>query len=520
MAGPPSGPFATPMFKPWINRWVGFVILLCFVCVARLTDVVYLASSRQMVGDTQLLSEDISMMGWSSFIGMTMIFPILFRLKFRFTTKGLLTFHTLALVALNLLFIHTRNVPLMVLEAFISGALRIAFMFECMSSAMAGITPKRDFAEFFPVVYLFVLGFIQITGFIDTHVTYAYNWQVMNYVDIGLLLTVCLLVQVLMRHFHMGKPMPLVGIDWLGAFLWAVFLGAVAYIFTYGEYLEWSGWYLGAGVITACVSLAVVLGRSLFIRHPYMEYATWNYPNVFNMLLLFFVLCFLVESQMVLQNAFTGGILHWDVLNSVRLNIPQLAGLATGAFFSRIMLARLGWTYKSLTFLGFLFVIFYCMVVYTLIDTSTNLEKFYAPVFFLGFGYIMVYVAVTVYAQRIIPFKHFFQGLCMLGMVRTGVANPISVAIYQRALKALTIQHTDLLGSQLNTTLPTQSMLYTLQQQATMASIKELYGYCVIIGIVALGLILASHYKPLLKRYAWPTDSEIYLKIQKFILKK
>ena len=508
------GPFATPDFKPFVNRWVGFWLFLACVCVFRLTDVVYLASSRQMVGATQLLAEDISMMGWASFIGMTMIFPILFRLKFRFKTQFLLTVIPLALIGMNILFIHVRNVPVLVFLAYISGALRIWGMFTCMSSVMTGITPERDFAKFFPVVYGFVLGFIQITGFVDTYLTYWFNWQMMNYFDIVILLLVLLMARTLMRPFNLGKPQPLYGVDWMGGALWSIVLIGIAYVFTYGEYLEWEGWYLGAGVIASCAALIVVLGRAFFIRHPYIEHDMWSYPNIFNMMFLFLVLCFLVESQMVLQNAFTGGILHFDVLNTVSLNIPQLLGTICGALISSYMLTHLGWTYKMITLVGFLFVTFYLMIMYALIDPGTNIEKLYFPVFCLGLGYIMVYVAVTVYAQRTIPFKHFFQGLCILGMIRTGIANPISVAIYTRLMKIFTIQHTDLLGSQLNTTLPTPSMLHTLQLQATLASLKEMFGYTVIVAAVAMLFLLLSHYRPLIS--SWPTDLEIYRKVRKF----
>jgi len=520
MPGPPQGPFATPAFRPFIHKWAGFWIFFFFVAIFRLSDTVYLASMQQIVGATSLLAEDVEMIAYSSFIGMTMIFPMLFRLKFRFTTKGILTFVTLSLVVLNIAITHTTFIPILVAIGFVSGALRIWGMFECMSSIMQGITPQRDFAIFFPVIYFMILGFIQITGFVDTYITYHFSWQMMNYADIGLLLTVCLIVQVLMRHFRFGPPMPLYGVDWLGGVLWACVLLLLTFIFTYGEYLDWFySLYIRFAAAAALLVLAIVLGRMLHIRHPYLEYRTFRYPNVFNMLLLFLLMCLILETQTELQNRFTSAVLHFDAINTVSLNIPTLFGVAVGAYFSCKALTYLNWSYKMLTFTGFLFLVYYMAAMYFLIDPDTSIEKLYLPSFFRGFGNILIYVGVTVYAQKVIPFQHFFQGLCILGMVRTGIANPIGGALFTRWFKYAMIKHTELLGSDVNpialSTQARNTAVDMLNQQAMLVSLKEIFGYCVIIGIATLLIILASRYKGEI-HYLVPTDWQVYRRLQKW----
>ena len=51
---------------------------------------VFLPTAMQMSSELGYIKEDVSMAGYASFIGMTIIFPILFRLKFRFTTRSIL----------------------------------------------------------------------------------------------------------------------------------------------------------------------------------------------------------------------------------------------------------------------------------------------------------------------------------------------------------------------------------------------------------------------------------------------
>lgn len=70
--------------------WARVTTLLSFVLVFQLSGGIYLASMQQMMGATSLMHEDIMMAALASFTGISIVFPILFRLKFRFTTYGII----------------------------------------------------------------------------------------------------------------------------------------------------------------------------------------------------------------------------------------------------------------------------------------------------------------------------------------------------------------------------------------------------------------------------------------------
>ena len=67
---------------------------------------VFLPTALQMSSELGYIKEDVSMAGYASFIGMTIIFPILFRLKFRFTTRSILLTVCPILIACNLITMH------------------------------------------------------------------------------------------------------------------------------------------------------------------------------------------------------------------------------------------------------------------------------------------------------------------------------------------------------------------------------------------------------------------------------
>lgn len=64
---------------------------------------VFLPTALQMSSELGYIKEDVSMAGYASFIGMTIIFPILFRLKFRFTTRSILLTVCPILIVCNLI---------------------------------------------------------------------------------------------------------------------------------------------------------------------------------------------------------------------------------------------------------------------------------------------------------------------------------------------------------------------------------------------------------------------------------
>ena len=67
-----------------------------------------MAAVSEMVGSTALMQEDIMMAGYASMVGMALTFAIMFRLKFRFTSKVALLTCCTALIICNLISMYTR----------------------------------------------------------------------------------------------------------------------------------------------------------------------------------------------------------------------------------------------------------------------------------------------------------------------------------------------------------------------------------------------------------------------------
>lgn len=75
------------MYRNRVPKGVRFWLIILFALFYQLSGGIYLAALSQMVGELAFLSEDVTMAGYCSLIGLNMIFPILFRWKFYLYTR-------------------------------------------------------------------------------------------------------------------------------------------------------------------------------------------------------------------------------------------------------------------------------------------------------------------------------------------------------------------------------------------------------------------------------------------------
>ena len=164
MAGPADIPkFAMPMFRDFVPEKVRPWIYVFLAFTFQFSGGLYLGTQNQMVGTTALMREDLQMCLYANLAGMAIWFPVLFRMKFRFTNKTLLTAAAFGVLVCNLAAPHIRFLPLLWTVCFVEGICKIQGTFECMSNIQLWITPKRDFTVFFPVLHIIILGSMQLS---------------------------------------------------------------------------------------------------------------------------------------------------------------------------------------------------------------------------------------------------------------------------------------------------------------------------------------------------------------------
>ena len=113
---------------------------------------------------------------------------------------------------------------------------------------------------------------------------------------------------------------------------------------------------------------------------------------------------------------------------------------------------------------------------------------------------------MTTYLSQIIPFRHFFQSLCAVGFVREGIGGPIATAVVSRLFKITVQSNYYTLGGVLDSLnpvtvrLPFSIYFGELQRQVILVSVKEVFGYAVLAGILLLIFILFARYTKVVHR--------------------
>lgn len=486
-------------FKESIPTSLCILLSLFFAMVFQFNGGVFLPTSVQMSSALGCLKEDVMMAGYASFIGMTVIFPILFRLKSRFTTRHIFMMVCPVLICCNLITMHVQNIFILVVTCFISGFFRMWGTFECFSNIRLSVTPSGNFSVFYPVIYIIVLESIQLSGLVATHISDWANWQYMHWFVIGMLILVWLCVYFLTRPFRFSKKIPLYGIDWIGAVLWGTILFAIVFICIYGEYYDWLDSSLIRGsIVLAVVCTLISINRMFSCHRPYIDPHVFRYRHFPTILFLFLMLCLFLTTSSVLQEIFMSAILKYDTLNAVSINWCVFVGILAGAgvVFYRQVIIRKG--YKLLITVGFALIVIYQYYMYFLIHPNLNIESLYMPNFLKGLGHGILYISLTIYVAKTVPFKHFFQGLCVLSFIRTSIATPLGTAILSYWLKYMQQDNMGLLSRKMDLVkewmpdVSIQQLYAAVSRQTLLTSLKELFGSVCIVGTIFLLFILSQ----------------------------
>lgn len=472
-----------PMFKGFIPRrlqpWL-FVVQMSFFL---LSGSIYLGALPQMQGETGWLKEDFQLCLNCQLMGMAFAFPLLFRLKFRFTNRQLLVTAALVVGIGNLLTVMVGSLPLLALLCFVVGVGKIMGTFEGISNLMTWLTPTRNFSTFFPVLNTFLISFITITAWFAQLCAYYMHWTQTHWFLAGGMCYVLLMQALLCRPFcpmPKEKRVPLGDIDFLGGALWAAFFVQVCYILTYGNHLDWyhsdTIWLLTG---TSLVTLALCLWRFLHLPRPYYNRELFTrYHNVVGIIAIMALADIVMACRNGMETVLYGGVLHYTGPQQQWLSMLSIVGVVIGGAFSLWWLRLKHYNPYKLIAIGFLLCMAYAHGIYGSIGENMARVVLYVPLILRGAGYCVLSVVLMWSLNQVLPFEHFFQGLSLFNMFHMWLGSSIGSALYTEVF-----QH--LMAGNVQWTL--FDVPYTAEQ-LTAISLKQVYGGTALL-MLALSLL-------------------------------
>jgi len=526
----PQGPFDIPDVPNYIPRRLKPWLFIFFVLIVQFSGGIYLAAATDMVGTTALMQEDILMAGYASLIGMSVNFCVMFRLKFRFSNRISLLTCGSVLIAANFICANTTNVPLLVTTCFIAGWFRMWATFACNSTIQLWLTPVRDMAIFFCYVYLVVDGAIQLSGVATIYTAFFTQWEYMHWIMSGLLALMTLMVIIFVKPAKGPIQIPLLGIDWIGALLWSIFMLGFTFICVYGSFYDWwdSEEIIGTTVLTvAC--LLINLWRASFLRHPYISFQALTNRNVLRATLIYLVFFTLTASEHVFEHSYASTILGFDKTNLIDLNWFVFTGIIVGCGFTYATFALRKWRYKTMTAIGFAMATIYLGYFYFFIDYGVEKEMLFVPLFTRGFASVIISIVfLTSIVQSGLHFFVFPQALTINGFTGAVMGATLGPALIGEFLQHTMVKNATLIGAIFTdfnaevTHIRLEQLYGMVQQQALVVSMKEIYGWLLITAIITMTVILVSYgpIKPSAIFPKWKTIRKIFRRETKIMPEK
>lgn len=489
----PQGPFNIPDIPDFIPRRLKPWIFIFFVLIIQFSGGIYLAAASDMVGTTGLMQEDILMAGYASLIGLAINFAVMFRIKFRFSNRTQLLICGSVLVAANIICAHTTSVPLLVGTCFIAGWFRMQATFACNSTIQLWLTPVRDMAVFFCYVYLVVDSVIQLSGIVTIYSAFNLEWESMHWIMTGLLAIMMLIILILVRPVRGPMFIPLLGIDWLGALLWAGVMMCFTFVCVYGNFYDWwDAVEIRSAVLLGLACLGLNLWRATFLHHPYISFQALKNRNVIRATSVYLVFFTLLGTEHVFEHSYASTILGFDETNLIDLNWYVFVGIISGCAFTYLTFALRKWRYKTMTLIGFTFAAGYLAWFYFMIDYGVEKDALFVPLFMRGFGSVIISIVfLTSIVQSGLPFTVFPQALVINGFTGAVMGATLGPAVIGEFLRRIMAKNVSLLSTEVYD----PGLIGQIQMHALVVSMKEIYGWLLITAIVSL-LIIGLSYAP------------------------
>ncbi len=153
-----------------------------------------------------------------------------------------------------------------------------------------------------------------------------------------------------------------------------------------------------------------------------------------------------------------------------------------------------------MTAIAFALAIIYLGYFYFFIDYGVEKEMLFIPLFFRGAASVIISIVyLTSIVQSGLPFQVFPQALTINGFTGAVMGATLGPAIIGEFLRHIMAKNASLLGANiLNTNsdmafAPLGQWYGMVQIQALIVSMKEIYGWLLIIALVSLIIILLSY---------------------------
>ncbi len=207
-----------------------------------------------------------------------------------------------------------------------------------------------------------------------------------------------------------------------------------------------------------------------------------------------------MATEHVFEHSYAEAILGFDETNMVDLNWYVFAGIIVGVAITYATFCLRRWRYKTMTAIGFAFAVAYLAYFYFLIDYDVEKEMLFVPLFLRGAGSVIISIVfLTSIVQSGLHFFVFPQALTINGFTGAVMGATLGPALIGEFLRHVMAKNAAIMSASFDAVnpaaahMPLGQLFGVVQRQALVVSMKEIYGWLLIVGIASLLVILVSY---------------------------
>lgn len=514
----PSQPVSSP-FRPWVPRWLQLTVaFLCMVPIMMVNGG-YTGSILNISGSLGVLAEDIYMSYYTTTAGMAIAYAFIPLVRPKAPTKFILITSLSGQILFCILSSVTPFIEIVVASSFIIGFLRGFVMIEIILIIMPTLSPSGTRNEFYSKFYPIILCLSQSSLVFASEFAHFFEWQYMFYFMAILLLFALTAVFITMDFQKRKIELHTIRMDWHSVFQISLVLVLTLYIFIYGKT---SDWFNSTNIILACIFLviasALFIHRQLTVEKPLVDlrilknkYSTLAY--LFSSFMMFFCM------TSILNSSYVNYVLRLGTVRSNELYLWMVPGIILGgvaSYYAYKKQIRLAW----MIFLGFTCFAVCFAIMYFEVSPTGQYEDLFLPTMLRGMGMSILFITFSVYGvKNLHPTKYIYNGFYIVS-TRSTIAAAMGYSILSNWLYYAEQKNNTILASSVDMVNPYATSAYTqslktylshglsvenaksmalnslygrVQIQSITVSLKEIFGYLLIVSLVIL-LIIALYF--------------------------
>lgn len=506
------------LFHNWVNPKLDIWLLVVMSLCIGFTSGISTAISSYMVSDMAINPAAASMCSYSYMAGMAISYALFGKLRRYFSSRQILIAVCLLLIFLNFILTQTDSATIVVLATFLIGGARLTGSVLMVVSLTPILMPHGGQRfQMYCVYYPISLLSSPLSGIFQAILADQFGWHFSFHLSNLMLFFVLLLAVTLVNNKFHGRKIPLWKFDWFSLFLIAGWMLSFIYILSYGRTEDWfdSAHIRMATLLTVALLLLFLL-RNALLKHKILEFDVLKTRNIWAGLSMMFLFCIFYTLTTPL-NTWMSIAFKNNPIENAKVNTYPIYGYLLGAVICFLYYRKYNNFKVMIIFILLCYVISTCML-YLMIDTQTAPSMMSLPLVIRGVAILASYLTIGLYMAVDMSVQKFVVSRLMLIFVRTFLGPALFGSTFSIWMYYRSVQLTDKLASWSDQSNPLYQLRFqgvhtpnadplnayqVFHTQASLESIKELFGWACIIGI---GLTIFLLFFPIYKK----VDRELF----------